>query len=152
VSAAAVLNKATSLGVNLWADADGKLRWRCAGGLPADMREDLVAHKAELVNLLSLPCTTHDETDETHNELLLSERLSAELALEVEEIERREFNWHFPPILARCVGHSLAGPSCMPPAEGASAWWEGARRQVLRLIEAVKKDPTRYAAWRPPEP
>jgi hypothetical protein len=79
-------------------------------------------------------------------------RLSAELALEVEEIERRQFPGGFPPLLARCVGHYLAGPSCMPPAEGASAWWEGARRQVLRLIEAVKNDPTRYAAWRPPEP
>jgi hypothetical protein len=45
----------------------------------------------------------------------------------------------------------LAGP-CTPPAEGFAAWWAGARRQVLRMIEAVKKDPTRYAAWQPPEP
>jgi hypothetical protein len=78
-------------------------------------------------------------------------RLSAELALEVEEIERRQFPGGFPPILARCIDHYQAGP-CVPPREGISAWWAGARRHVLRMIEAVKQDPARYAAWRPPEP
>jgi hypothetical protein len=79
------------------------------------------------------------------------ERHEAELALEVEEIERCDFPGGFPPILARCVGHFLAGP-CVPPREGIMAWWAGARRHVLRMIEAVKQDPARYAAWRPPEP
>jgi hypothetical protein len=67
-----------------------------------------------------------------------SGRLAAALALEVELIERRDFPGGFPPLLTRCVGHYRAGP-CVAPAEGLAAWWAGARRQVLRMIETVKK-------------
>jgi hypothetical protein len=72
------------------------------------------------------------------------------LRAEAAEVERRDFPGGFPPVLARCVGHYLAGPTA-PPVEGLAAWWAGARRQILWMIETVKRDPARYSAWRPPE-
>jgi hypothetical protein len=63
----------------------------------------------------------------------------AALRQEVAELERRHFFPDgFPAVLRRCIGHFLAGP-CVPPAEGEAAWWAGARRQVLRMIETVRQ-------------
>jgi hypothetical protein len=63
MTAADVLDRASDLDVALWAGEGGKIRWRCLGGLPVELREMMVAHKAELLSLMT--CTTHDRTDET---------------------------------------------------------------------------------------
>jgi hypothetical protein len=60
------------------------------------------------------------------------------LRREIDAIERRDFPGDFPAVLTRCIGNYLAGP-CVPPAEGEAAWWAGARRQVLRMIDTVMK-------------
>jgi hypothetical protein len=67
MTAAEVLSEARHMGVVLSVGEGGKLRWRCLGGLPVDLRELLVAHKAELLSLLT--CTTQDTTDKTPADL-----------------------------------------------------------------------------------
>jgi hypothetical protein len=74
--------------------------------------------------------------------------LSVALRAEVAEVERRDFPGGFPPLLARCVGHYLAGPNAAP-AEGPAAWWAGARRQVMKIITRVKE--TRPPPWEVPQ-
>jgi hypothetical protein len=118
VTAAEVLAEARARGVVLSAGEGGKLHWRCPGGLPAGLRNILAGHKEELLSLLKRPAT--------------------ELALEVEEIERRDFPGGFPPVLRRCIKLYLSGPT-VPPAEGVAAWWEGARRQVMKIIATEKE-------------
>jgi hypothetical protein len=72
--------------------------------------------------------------------LLISRR---RLELEIEAIAQRDFpGTGLPPVLARCIGHYLAGP-VIPPAEGIAAWWAGARRAVMKII-------TREKEFRPP--
>src|SRR6516164_875552 len=63
MTAAEVLSRDGALGVALSVGEGGKLRWRCPGGLPAGFRELLLAHKVELLCLLSRP--THDTSDTT---------------------------------------------------------------------------------------
>jgi hypothetical protein len=50
-----VLNQARAAGVELSATPEGKLRWRRPGGLPSELRQALMAHKAEILELLGLP-------------------------------------------------------------------------------------------------
>jgi hypothetical protein len=138
MTARELLNGLLDAGLSVSLQDGERIAVRPPERLTDDLRRAIRGSKPELLALL-------------RTGRCLTDRLSAELALEVEEIERREFPGGFPPILARCVGHYLAGP-CVPPREGIAAWWAGARRQVLRMIEAVKQDPARYAAWRPPEP
>jgi hypothetical protein len=88
--------------------------------LSEDLRQAIAARRSELLGLLN------------------PDRRAASLRAEVEEIECRDFPGGFPPVLARCIGHYLAGP-CIPPAEGEAAWWAGARREVLCIIETVKR-------------
>jgi hypothetical protein len=66
----------------------------------------------------------------------------AALRDEIDEIERRDFPGGFPLVLARCIGHYLAGPT-VPPAEGAAAWWAGAGRQVMGMIERSRQQPSK---------
>jgi hypothetical protein len=47
-----VLRLVRERGVFLWPGPDGQLRWRCVGQLPDDLRQRLVAHKAEILALL----------------------------------------------------------------------------------------------------
>jgi hypothetical protein len=134
MSAADVLERANTQGVALWIGEGGKLHWRCPGGLPAELREALADHKADLLGLLARQ----------------AERLAAELALEVDEIERRDFSpAGFPDSLARCIGHYLAGPT-IPPAEGLVEWWAAARREVLRMLDRAKPKPGSKATPRKP--
>jgi hypothetical protein len=67
---------------------------------------------------------------------------SVRLCAEISEIERRDFPEGFPPVLARCISHYLAGPT-VPPAEGAATWWAGARRQVMGMIERNRQQPSK---------
>jgi hypothetical protein len=129
------------LGMVLVAGRD-KIRWQSQEQPPADLLRALAQHKGELLAYLNAPTSIPTKP---------TKRLEVEFALEVEELERRHFGGKFPPLLARCVGHFLAGP-CLPELEpDPAAWWQDARRQVLRMIAVVLRDPTRYAAWRPPE-
>jgi hypothetical protein len=52
VTAADVLAEARAAGVQLQATPGGKLRWRCPGPLPDRLRHLLVAHKAEVLEVL----------------------------------------------------------------------------------------------------
>jgi hypothetical protein len=52
MKAADVLHQACITGVELSATPEGNLRWRSLRPLPEDLRQALVAHKAELVELL----------------------------------------------------------------------------------------------------
>ena len=67
------------------------------------------------------------------------------MALEVDEARRLHFPEGFPEVLSHCANLYMMGPMD-PPAEGLVAWWAGARREVLRMIETVQRQPERYAA------
>src|SRR5262245_14781637 len=54
MTARAVLEEALARGVGLQA-VGGKLRWRCRGPLPDDLRTRLAAVKTELLGLLAQP-------------------------------------------------------------------------------------------------
>jgi hypothetical protein len=60
MSAAAVLEQARAVGVELSATPEGNLRWRCRGGLPDKLRQALAAQKPALLELLrpATPCPT----------------------------------------------------------------------------------------------
>jgi hypothetical protein len=88
--------------------------------LTAEMKSGIVEHKQALLTLL------------------ISRR---ELEREIEAISRRDFAPDgFPPLLARCINHFVLGP-VVSPAEGMAAWWAGARRQVMGMIERIRQQP-----------
>jgi hypothetical protein len=53
MTATTLLHEARAAGVTLTATADGKLRWRCRGPLPADLGSALAAHRPQLLALLT---------------------------------------------------------------------------------------------------
>jgi len=64
MSASDLLTRAQALGAHLWVEEGEALRWRCPGGLPADLKESLVAHKKGLLEVLrtrkpACPATWH---------------------------------------------------------------------------------------------
>jgi hypothetical protein len=76
----AVLDDARSAGVDLFATPGGTIRWCCAGPLPEHIRQNLIAHKAEILALLR-QTTAWDQVE--------GERLLAELRSEVDKIRFR---------------------------------------------------------------
>jgi hypothetical protein len=73
-------------------------------------------------------------------------RIAVELRLEVDEIQRTQFPSNFPPLLNWCINFYLSGPND-PQPEDPAAWWVGARRQVLLMVERYKQNQGHYAAW-----
>jgi hypothetical protein len=53
MTAATVLAEAHAAGVELIPTAEGKIRWRCKGSMPAFLRDMILDHKGELLLLLS---------------------------------------------------------------------------------------------------
>jgi hypothetical protein len=60
MNAVAVLEQAQASGVKLSATPGGNLRWRCIGGLPADLRNGLVARKAQILELIQFASRKKD--------------------------------------------------------------------------------------------
>jgi hypothetical protein len=146
-----LLHKVDQLGMTFTVGPGAKLRWQAKVQPPPEVLRSLAEHKRRLLVLLAKQALAAQPLAELlAAEIAAAEIAAAELALEVDEERRVHFPKGFPAVLHRCVGHYLAGP-LDPPAEGLVAWWAAARRQVRRMLEAVKRDPARYSAWRPPE-
>lgn len=95
---ATVLEQARAAGVELWTTPEGALRWRSPTPLPEDLRQSLVAHKAELLALLR-PAPPREQAE--------AERLLAELRAEVEQI-KADFAGDLPTPLANLLADGLA--------------------------------------------
>jgi hypothetical protein len=74
---------------------------------------------------------------------MAAEVASTELALEIEETQRRHFPKGLPTVLSHRISLFMMGP-VFPPAEGLVKWWEGARKNALKMNEVVKQAPERY--------
>jgi hypothetical protein len=91
VSAAAFLEELRAAGAELLATADGKLRWRCRGIMPAGFLRRIAEYKAGLLALLRPEQRALDQAE--------ADRLFAALQAEVRRIGREEFGGRMPPDL-----------------------------------------------------
>jgi hypothetical protein len=64
-----IITSAQAIGAELWADG-ATLRWRCPGGLPEELKAVLVAHKPQLLALLSSAPALSSEDHEAIEEAI----------------------------------------------------------------------------------